>query len=67
MISFNDIEQFILHKNELCSKPEASGRNAEPMETESAAAVSAVTNLVHMPAPGHSGIGNVFCSIYILF
>lgn len=65
MISFNDIEQFILHKNELCTKPEASGGNVEPMETDTASAVSAVTNLVHMPAPEHSEIGNVFlnCSI----
>ncbi|XP_045192490.2 zinc finger protein ZFAT-like [Mercenaria mercenaria] len=50
MISFNDIEQFILHKNELCTKPEVSGEGAGTIEAEASTADNAVTNLVHIPS-----------------
>lgn len=55
MVSFNDIEQFILHKNELCSKPGSSGEHAEPMDTEVSPVVSGVTSLVQMPTQDDTG------------
>ena len=47
MTSFNDIEQFILHKNEQCGKAasSASSMPLQAMESETSTAVHSVTTL----------------------
>lgn len=65
MVSFNDIEQFILHKNGVCTKPENSNDGQVAMETtqvtmemETSAAVGTVTSLVEMnSAEEYTNIG----------
>ncbi|KAL4235227.1 hypothetical protein ACF0H5_006865 [Mactra antiquata] len=50
MVSFNDIERFIAHKNELCTKQATSVKTESvAMETEESIPVTEVTNLVHIP------------------
>ncbi|XP_060597542.1 zinc finger protein ZFAT-like [Ruditapes philippinarum] len=50
MVSLNDIEQFILHKNELCSKSATSQEGNQTMEAGATTQVNEVTNLVHIPS-----------------
>lgn len=57
MTSFNDIEQFILHKNDICTKPESD--KVEQVNVEPGESVS-VADMVHIPESTGLNMGKPF-------
>jgi hypothetical protein len=66
MVSFNDIEQFILHKNELCSKSATGQEGNQTMEAGATTQVNEVTNLVHIPSSEDMTMGIILMKYWSL-